>query len=53
MRKRKEKAKREYQKLEQLKRINLDAAGIDIGASEIWVAVPEGRDTQPIRCFPS
>lgn len=30
----------------QLKRVNLDAAGIDIGAAEHWAAVPPGRNTQ-------
>ena len=30
----------------QLKRVNLDAAGIDIGAEEHWVAVPPSRDTE-------
>src|SRR4030095_4611483 len=30
----------------QLKRVNLNAAGIDIGAEEHWVAVPQGRDTE-------
>jgi transposase len=28
-----------------------DAAGIDIGSSQHWVAVPADRDPQPIRCF--
>jgi transposase len=28
-----------------------DAAGIDIGASEIYVAVPSDRDEQPVRSF--
>ena len=27
------------------------AAGLDIGAREIWVAVPADRDPQPVRCF--
>jgi len=31
--------------------IEADAAGIDVGAKEIFVAVPEDRDPQPIRCF--
>ena len=37
----------------QLKRVNLDAAGIDIGAAEHWAAVPPGRDTegQDVRRF--
>jgi transposase len=28
-----------------------DAAGLDIGASEIWVAVPPDRDPNPVRPF--
>lgn len=28
-----------------------DAAGIDLGATEHFVAVPPGRDPQPVRCF--
>ena len=37
----------------QLKRVNLDAAGIDIGAAEHWAAVPPGRNTegQEVRRF--
>lgn len=31
--------------------INKDAAGIDIGSGEHWVAVPEDRDEEPVRCF--
>jgi len=34
-----------------LAQINLNAAGIDIGAAEIYVAVPTGRDTQSVRAF--
>ena len=30
-----------------------DAAGIDIGATELYVAVPGDRDPEPVRCFPS
>ena len=30
---------------EHLKQINLDAAGIDIGSRQHYVAVPPGRDT--------
>jgi len=30
-----------------------DAAGIDVGAEEIFVAVPEGRDRQAVRRFPT
>lgn len=31
--------------------VNPDAAGLDIGASEIWACVPADRDAQPVRCF--
>jgi transposase len=31
--------------------INPNAAGIDIGSEEHWVAVPEGRDENPVRPF--
>lgn len=33
--------------------IEPNAAGIDVGATEIFVAVPEDRDPEPIRCFPT
>lgn len=36
---------------ESLRRVNLHAAGIDIGATEHWVAVPPGSDPKPVRCF--
>lgn len=37
----------------QLERVNLDAAGIDIGSEQHWVAVPPGRDPegQDVRRF--
>jgi transposase len=38
-------------KVEALKQINLNAAGLDIGDDEIWVAVPEGRDEVSVRVF--
>ncbi len=38
---------------ESLRRVNLHAAGIDIGATEHWVAVPPGSDPQPVRAFGS
>jgi transposase len=28
-----------------------DAAGVDIGAEEIYVAVPPDRDSEPVRSF--
>src|SRR3954470_22436861 len=39
--------------LEGLPAIHPNAAGIDIGANEIVVAVPPDRDTQPVRAFPT
>ncbi|HVN48981.1 MAG TPA: IS110 family transposase [Bacteroidota bacterium] len=36
-----------------LSTINLNTAGIDLGASEIYVAVPTDRDTQSVRVFSS
>ena len=30
-----------------------DAAGIDVGATELYVAVPVDRATEPVRCFPA
>jgi len=37
--------------LDSLKQINLNAAGLDIGAEEIWACVPEGRDEVTVRVF--
>jgi len=34
-----------------LRRINLNAAGIDVGSDQHWVAVPEGSDEVPVRRF--
>jgi transposase len=31
--------------------INPDAAGIDLGSAEHWVAVPPDRDQESVRCF--
>jgi len=31
--------------------IEANAAGIDVGAREVYVAVPEDRDPNPVRCF--
>lgn len=31
--------------------LNVNAAGLDIGSAEIWVAVPADRDPQPVRAF--
>lgn len=38
-------------KLDELKQINLNAAGLDIGDQEIWVCVPAGRDQEHVRVF--
>jgi transposase len=32
-------------------RINQNAAGIDVGASEMWAAVPPSRDARPVQRF--
>jgi transposase len=36
-----------------LEQINPNAAGIDIGAKEVWVAVPPERDEESVRVFPT
>jgi len=36
-----------------LEQINPNAAGIDIGAEEVWVAVPPDRDEESVRSFPT
>lgn len=38
-------------RLDALKQINFNAAGIDVGDSEMYVAVPEDRDEQFVRVF--
>lgn len=37
----------------QLRQVQFNAAGIDIGSEFHFVAVPEDRDEQPVRCFPA
>jgi transposase len=37
--------------VENLQQLNLNAAGIDVGAAEIWVAVPAERATPSVRVF--
>jgi len=37
--------------LDVLEKLNLNAAGVDLGASEIYVSVPADRDELPVRCF--
>ena len=46
-------AKKGKKRCEQLPVLHPDAAGIDIGASEVFVAVAPDRDPQPIRKFPT
>ena len=36
-----------------LDRLNLNAAGIDVGAENHYVSVPADRDPRPVRCFGS
>jgi len=52
-RKRSRKRSREQKivKLDSLKQLNLNAAGLDIGAEEMWVCVPEERDEESVRMF--
>jgi transposase len=38
-------------RVESLKQLNLHAAGVDIGATEIWIAVPETSSTESVRVF--
>lgn len=45
------KIRRSSCKSKMLRVIKANAAGIDIGATEIYIAVPDDRDTQPIRRF--
>ena len=37
--------------LDSLPFIHINAAGIDIGSEEHWVAVPTDRDEEPVRKF--
>src|SRR5664279_5184663 len=46
-------AKRSKKRCEQLPILHPHAAGIDIGASELFVAVSADRDPQPVRSFPT
>jgi transposase len=39
--------------LDILEQINLNAAGLDISAEEIWACVPVGRDKESVRVFPT
>lgn len=50
---RKPKATRQVVNFDVLEQINLNAAGLDIGAAEIWAAVPPDRAEQPVQMFPT
>ncbi len=39
--------------LENLEQLNLNAAGLDIGAEDLYACVPVGRDRERVRCFQS
>ena len=46
--------KRKHRKLERsLPVMRPNAGGVDIGATEIFVAVPADRDTESVRSFPT
>lgn len=47
------KCQKKAKDLNALEQINLNAAGIDIGAEEVYVAVPQGRDEESVRSFPT
>lgn len=46
-------AKRSKKRCEQLPILHPHAAGIDVSASELFVAVSADRDPQPVRSFPT
>lgn len=47
------KQQRQKTQVNALEQINLNAAGIDVGSEEMYVAVPPGRDEESVRCFPA
>lgn len=53
MTKRKKKSAIDIPPLETLQQLKLNAAGLDIGAEEIYACVPADRDEQPVRAFPT
>jgi transposase len=46
-------AKQSHRRCDQLPLLHRDAAGKDVGASELFVAVGADRDPQPVRRFPT
>ena len=53
MSKKRSKRQKKAKDLDALEQINLNAAGIDIGAEEVYVAVPQGREKESVRTFPT
>lgn len=53
MSKKRSKRQKKAKDLNALEQINLNAAGIDIGAEEVYVAIPQGRDDESVRSFPT
>ncbi len=51
MSRRQDRQRKKVVDLDVLEQINLNAAGMDVGAEEIYVAVPKGRDTESVRSF--
>jgi len=49
----KKRKKRSSRKMSTLEIQNPNAAGIDIGSREHWVAVRPDQNEQPTRCFPN
>lgn len=47
------KQKQKIMDVNALEQINLNAAGVDIGAEEVYIAIPPGRDKESVRCFPT
>lgn len=43
--------KKKTKRLKSLRIIRPNASGIDIGATEIYVAIPDDRDKESVRCF--
>jgi transposase len=53
MARRKKSLPQDIASLDTLKQLNLNAAGLDIGAEEIYACVPAGRDERSVRAFPT
>ena len=53
MAKRKNRSPMDVTQMETLAQLNLNAAGLDIGAEEIYACLPADRDEQSVRVFPT